>query len=169
MNDAKNTTSDMDLISSLGLAPGDDTVGSSELSNDDKEPATSAPRAERTELKIVGKIATGAGALPAEAPRGGGFGGKRGSKYPFEDLEAPAQNKDGSWAYSFFTITLADVENADDKKLRGAIQAAVAQQNKQAKEANEKTKYVSRTVLDASGAYAGSSVYRVDDTLDAAE
>jgi len=132
------------------------------------ETAEKAKRAPRVEIKI-NKTSTGVGLLPARVAFGGG-GGRQGSKYPFEDLTAPTKNEAGEvTGYSFFDILLSDVENADEKKLQGAIQAAVAQKNKQEKEAGTKTHYVSRTKLDDAGAYIGASVYRVDDTIEDAE
>ena len=163
-----STEQDLDLINSLGLGASEPTEQPAVVEGTepaDEAEAATAP-AKREAIKITGEIKTGLAALlPARAPSGGGFG-KRGSKYPFEDLTAPAKNEAGEvTGYSFFEVRLTDVENADAKKLQSAIQAAVAAQNKQAKEAGEVTKYVSRTIVGEDGAYAGSSVYRVDDTI----
>lgn len=152
-----------ELLNSLGLGDTSVETTSTETTVDAAEPAT-AP-AKRTEIKIVGEIKKSNGLLPARAPSGGGFG-KRESKYPFETLAAPSVDEAGTvTGYDFFEVKLSDVENADAKKLQGAIQAAVAAQNKKAKEDNSGVKYVSRTLLDAAGAYEGSAVYRVDNTI----
>ncbi len=162
---------DMDLINELGLgtataAPAEASAAAGSASAAEPEDAVEAKsRPERSELKIVGEIKTGLGLLPAKQAFGGGGGGKRGSKYPFESLAAPTKNDAGEvTGYSFFEVKMSDVENADEKKLKGAIQAAVAAQNKSAKEAGEVTKYVSRALIE-NGAYVGTAVYRVDDTL----
>lgn len=129
------------------------------------EEAAPVARAERTELKIVGEVAIATGLLPALERNGFGGGGKRGSKYPFEQLVEPTKNEAGEvTGYSNFTVRLDAVENADGKKLKGAIQAAVAQQNKQAKDSGAVERYVTRSVIE-NGEYVGSTVYRVDDTL----
>lgn len=163
--------SDIDLINSLGLGATNEGAANTEteateVTSEAAEAAT-AP-AKRTEIKIVGSIATsGVAALPARAPSGGGFG-ERGSKYPFDDLAAPTKDAEGNVTeYKRFTVLLKDVENADAKKLQAAIQAATAAQNKKHKDAGRTTYFVSRTELDDDGAYIGSSVYRVDDTIDA--
>lgn len=130
--------------------------------------ATATPKAEkqkRVEIKIA-KTSLGVSALLPEQARGGGGFGEREQKYPFKDLVAPAKNEAGDVVgYAFFDVLLADTD-ADAKKLRGAVQAAVAAANKKAKEDGEPQRFVSRTKLDDDGAYIGSSVYRVDDTQD---
>lgn len=124
-----------------------------------------AAAAPRTELKIVGEVAVSGGLLPA-SQRGAGFGGKRGSKYPFEQLEAPVKDANGTVTeYKFFTVRLDQTENADAKKLSGAINAATSAQNKAAKDEGRIERYVTRQVVE-NGEYVGSSVYRVDDTLE---
>ena len=151
------------LLSELGLT--DDAAGAAEAPvdtvADEAEPAT---KTARTEIKVVGSIATGKRkGLPALV-RNGFAGGKRGSKYPFESLVAPVE-VDGEYEYSNFTVKLTDVENADAKKLQGAIQAATAAQNKQAKAEGNGVYYVSRTETGENGEYIGSTVYRVDQTI----
>lgn len=156
-----------ELLSALGLGDVAGEVATSDTASEtvaDTAEAATTP-VKRTEIKIVGEIKKSNGLLPARAPSGGGFG-KRESKYPFETLSAPSVDEAGSvTGYDFFEVKLSDVENADAKKLQGAIQAAVAAQNKKAKEENSGVKYVSRTLLDAAGAYEGSAVYRVDGTI----
>ena len=153
------------LLSELGLT--DDAAGAAEAPAetvaDEAEPAT---KTARTEIKVVGAIATGKRkGLPALV-RNGFAGGKRGSKYPFEELAAPVgPDADGEYEYASFTVNLTDVENADAKKLQGAIQAATAAQNKQAKAEGNGVYYVSRTETGENGEYIGSTVYRVDQTI----
>lgn len=159
--------SDMDLINSLGLGTTEtETPVATETTEVTEAPEAATAPAKRTEIKIVGTIVKATGLLPARAPSGGGFG-KKGSKYPFETLAAPTKDEAGAvTGYDYFEVKLTDVENADAKKLQGAIQAATAAANKTAKEDGSTVKYVSRTILDDEGAYVGSSVYRVDDTLE---
>lgn len=154
---------DENLLAELGLSTeGTATEATTETTGE--AVAEKATRAPRVEIKI-NKTSVGLGLLPARVAFGGG-GGPRGSKYPFADLVAPAKDEAGNvTGYAFFDILLTDVENADEKKLQGAIQAAVAQQNKQNKADGSIVRYVSRTKLDESNAYVGSSVYRVDDTV----
>lgn len=169
---------DNDLISSLGLgaetstetaAPAaaetaGETVG--EVAEGEGEGATEG-RAKRSEIKITQPIVKKQAALLPSKAVGGGFGGKRGSKYPFETLDAPTKDAEGTvTGYDYFEVLLKDVENADQKKLQAAIQAATANANKAAKEANEPQRFVSRTVLGENEEYVGSAVYRVDDTID---
>jgi len=176
-------TTDEALLAELGLGTTETTttapvVGSEPTAAENVADATAevadtaekAKRAPRVEIKINKPLTIGAGLLPARVAFGGG-GGRSGSKYPFADLVAPTVAEDGKTVtgYAFFDILLSDVENADEKKLQGVIQAAVAQQNKQEKEAGTKVHYVSRTKLDDKNAYIGSSVYRVDDTIEDAE
>lgn len=158
--------SDLDLLNDLGLTSDETAASAAEGTAGDAEAATKT--SQRTELKITGDVAvTKRKGLPALARNGVG-GGKRGSKYPFESLEAPVgPDADGEYEYSSFTVKLADVENADAKKLQGAIQAATAAQNKAAKEAGSSVYYVSRTETGDNGEYIGATVYRVDGTLDA--
>lgn len=160
--------SDNDLIASLGLGEtAAETAATNSVEAEGADTAgADAARAPRTEIK-VNAISKGKGALPAQAPRGG-FGEKRGSKYPFEDLGAPEKDGEGNWVYDYFEVKLSDTENADAKKLQSAVQAATAQQNKAHKDDKSKPYYVSRTIVE-DGAYVGSAVYRVDTTLDAAE
>ena len=145
------------------------TAPAAEVDANTGEAVTSADaaKAPRTELKIVGEVAISGGLLPA-SQRGAGFGGKRGSKYPFEDLDAPVKNEAGEVTeYKFFTVNLTDCEEGTPaEKLKGAINAATAQQNKVAKAENRVERYVTRQVVE-NGEYVGSSVYRVDDTLEA--
>lgn len=154
------------LLSELGLtddAAGAETAAEPDAAGDEAEAAT---KTARTEIKVVGSIATGKRkGLPALV-RNGFAGGKRGSKYPFESLVAPiGPDADGDYEYDFFTVNLTDVENADAKKLQGAIQAATAAQNKQAKAEGNGVYYVSRTETGENGEYIGSTVYRVDQTI----
>ncbi|QOE32073.1 hypothetical protein CPT_Palo_014 [Rhizobium phage Palo] len=154
--------SDLDLLNDLGLTS--DATDGAPVEGDVVEgvEAEAATRAKRTEIKIVGTIAKQSGLLPARAPSGGGFG-ERGSKYPFETLAAPTVDAEGNpTAFDFFEVKLTDVENADAKKLQGAIQAAVAAQNKTNKTEGNGIKYVSRTVLGEDGSYVGAAVYRTD-------
>jgi hypothetical protein len=164
-----NGTNENELLSSLGLdTTAAETAAANEVAPEAAHEAAveGAEKAVREAIKITGTIAVASGELPAEAPRGGFATGERGSKYPFADLVAPVKNEEtGKFAYSFFEVKLTDVENADAKKLQGAIQAAVAAQNKKHKEKGEVVKYVSRTLLDAQEAYVGSAVYRVDATI----
>lgn len=158
---------DAELLANLGLTEDNSATEATTVDTaapaDEAEPKT---KATRTEIKITGEIATTVRkGLPPQARNGFG-GGKRGSKYPFESLVAPVE-VDGEYEYSNFTVKLTDVENADAKKLQGAIQAAVAAQNKQAKEAGSEVYYVSRTETGDNGEYVGSTVYRVDQTLGA--
>lgn len=159
MNDIVN---DDALLAELGLTG--DTAPTETATATTAEPKE---RAKRSEIKIVGKIASGISALlPAQERNGGGFG-ERERKYPFDDLVAPTKDVDGNvTGFAYFEVLLADVENADAKKLRGAIQAAVAASNKSAKEKGTPERFVSRTKLDDDKAYIGSVVYRVDDTQD---
>lgn len=155
------------LLSELGLtddASGAETAAETEALHGDE--AEAATKTARTEIKVVGSIATGKRkGLPALV-RNGFAGGKRGSKYPFESLVAPiGPDADGDYEYDFFTVNLTDVENADAKKLQGAIQAATAAQNKQAKAEGNGVYYVSRTETGENGEYVGSTVYRVDQTI----
>lgn len=159
-----SNTSDIDLINELGLGSSASTEAPAEtVEATEAEPAGRAPR---SEIKIVNKPQVAVGLLPARVAFGGGNTGKRGSKYPFEELTEPQKDAEGNVVgYSFFEVKLADVENADAKKLQAAVQAAVAAQNKQAKAAGEGVKYVSRTLLGEQNEYVGTAVYRVDDTL----
>ncbi len=156
------------LLSELGLtddAAGADTAADPTAAEAGDE-AEAATKTTRTEIKVVGAIATGKRkGLPALV-RNGFAGGKRGSKYPFEELAAPVgPDADGEYEYASFTVNLTDVENADAKKLQGAIQAATAAQNKQAKAEGNGVYYVSRTETGENGEYIGSTVYRVDQTI----
>lgn len=170
------TTSDNDLISSLGLgdtasttdtATVDATGEVADTTVDGDETEAGEGRAKRSEIKLVQPIVKKQAALLPSKAVGGGFGGKRGSKYPFETLDAPTKNDAGEvTGYDYFEVLLKDVENADQKKLQAAIQAATANANKAAKEANEAQRFVSRTVLGENEEYVGSAVYRVDDTID---
>lgn len=173
-------STDADILAGLGLT--DDTaetqtvtageVGSVEAVlgtiGDEAEAATKAPR---TEIKITGDIAQKVRkGLPQLERKGFGGGGKTGSKYPFADLAAPiGPDADGEYEYASFTVLLTDVENADANKLRGAIQAATAAQNKQAKADGSGLYFKSFSELGDNGEYIGSSVYRVDGTADKAE
>ncbi|QIG68410.1 hypothetical protein EVB62_008 [Rhizobium phage RHph_TM33] len=155
--------SDLDLINQLGLGTETVTETAAEVAADAEAATTS--RAPRTEIKITGTIAKSSGRLPARATNGGGFGDRE-SKYPFESLAAPvlATDEEGEyWSFDFFEVKLSDVENADAKKLQGAIQAAAAAQNKKNREEGTGIKYVTRTVLGENEEYVGSAVYRVDD------
>lgn len=156
-----------DLIASLGLsaasAPAD--VTAAQDAADDAEVATK-PTERKPALKIdAAQIVKGRGRLPA-LRRGGGGGGNKGSKYPFDELAAPTEATDEEGTYfefDNFEIRLAAVENADEARLRSALTAAVATQNKKEKEANSGKRFVTRSLLDDAGAYAGVAVYRVDD------
>ncbi len=161
--------SDLDILAGLGLtddattetAAAAETV--TETVADEAEAATKAPR---TEIKITGDIAQKVRkGLPQLERKGFGGGGKTGSKYPFADLAAPiGPDADGEYEYASFTVLLSDVENADANKLRGAIQAATAAQNKQAKAEGTGLYFKSFSELGDNGEYIGSSVYRVDGT-----
>lgn len=150
------------LLAELGLTGDDAGAAGTETAT------VAAPKAEkqkRVEIKIA-KTSLGVSALLPEQARGGGGFGEREQKYPFKELVAPAKDAEGNvTGYAFFDVLLADTD-ADAKKLRGAVQAAVAAANKKAKEDGEPQRFVSRTKLDDDGAYIGSSVYRVDDTQD---
>lgn len=152
---------DLDLINSLGLGAVEGTEATAETAEVAADVEAATAPAKRTEVKIVGTIAKKTGLLPAKVAFGGG-GGRSGSKYPFETLNAPTVENGEVVGYDFFEVRLTDVENADAKKLQGAIQAAVAAQNKKAKEDGEATYFVSRSVVEE-GAYVGSAVYRTDD------
>lgn len=151
------------LLAELGLTGNAETTATETAGA-----ATATPKAEkqkRVEIKIA-TVSTGVAALLPDQARGGGGFGEREQKYPFKELAAPAKDEAGNvTGYAFFEVLLADTD-ADAKKLRGAVQAAVAAANKKAKEDNEPQRFVSRTKLDADGAYVGSQVYRVDDTQD---
>lgn len=154
-------SSDDALLSALGLAGGEETPAEPTEAETPSE-AEAATKAPRTELKITGEIATQKRrGLPVLERSGFGGGGKRGSKYPFEGLAAPEADGD-DFLYDSFTVKLTDVENADAAKLRGAIQAAVAAQNKQTKEDGSNVYYISRTETGENGEYVGSTVYRTD-------
>lgn len=163
-------SNDANLLAELGLAGDNAAAETTAATTEAAAPVVTEgtqeaeKRAPRVEVK-VNNSTLGVGLLPPRAALGGAQG-ERGSKYPFASLNEPTKDADGNvTGYSFFTINLTDVENADEKKLSSAIQAAVAAQNKKHKEKGETTKYVSRTNVDDKGAYTGSSVYRVDDTI----
>lgn len=162
------------LLAGLGLgdaAPTEGAEASQEAPAEETVAADVATKPKRTEIKIVGEIKKARGLLPPKAiPTG--FGGKTGSKYPFETLGAP-EVADGTdpevpagtiLGYDYFEVFLKDVENADAKKLQGAIQAATSTQNSDDDNKAKGVKYVSRTLVDDDGAYIGSAVYRTDGT-----
>lgn len=159
-----------DILDELGLGGGDTSVAepAGEKSNAAGGAAPAAAPADGGEKTVrksitVNSTSTGVGALPAQV-RGFGGGGERGSKYPFKELTAPVDNGEGGFNYSFFTVKIADTD-ADEKSLKSAVQSAVAAQNKSAKEDGSDVRYVTRTIVE-NGAYIGSSVYRVDATLE---
>lgn len=84
-----------------------------------------------------------------------------GSKYKFDALAAP-QTKDGKTRYAQFTVKLQPGVEAD--KLRRSVQSATTQANRQGK--NEGKYFVSRSVNDASGNFAGMQVIRTDQRPD---
>lgn len=144
--------SDLDL-SALGLSA---DAGSAVVETAvAAEAASEASRAPRTEIKVNATKRARIAAVP-EQERSGFGGGKRGSKYPFESLEAP-----DATGFDSFEVLLADTENADAKKLQGAIQAAVAKQNKDAKAEGLATYFVSRSIVE-DGEYKGALVVRTD-------
>lgn len=170
-------STDADILAGLGLTDdGAETqtisagdIGSVEaVIGDEVEAATKAPR---TEIKITGEIAQKVRkGLPQLERKGFGGGGKTGSKYPFADLAAPVgPDADGDYEYASFVVLLTDVENANADKLRGAIQAATAAQNKAAKADGTGLYFKSFSVLGDNGEYIGSEVFRVDATTDKAE
>lgn len=170
-------STDADILAGLGLV--DDgteaqTVTASDVGSVEAvigEEAEAATKATRTEIKITGDIAQKVRkGLPQLERKGFGGGGKTGSKYPFADLVAPVgPDADGEYEYASFVVLLTDVENADANKLRGAIQAATAAQNKAAKAENTGLYFKSFSVLGANDEYIGSEVFRVDGTTDKAE
>lgn len=84
-----------------------------------------------------------------------------GSKYKFDQLAAP-QQKDGKTLYAHFTVKL--LEGVDADKLRRSVQSATTQANKQGK--NEGKYFVSRSVNDKAGKFAGMQVIRTDQRPD---
>lgn len=173
-------STDADILAGLGLT--DDgseaqTVSASDAGSVEAvlgtvgEEAEAATKAPRTEIKITGDIAQKVRkGLPQLERKGFGGGGKTGSKYPFADLVAPVgPDADGEYEYASFVVLLTDVENADANKLRGAIQAATAAQNKAAKAENTGLYFKSFSVLGTNDEYIGSEVFRVDATTDKSE
>lgn len=161
-------TTDNDLINSLGLGLGAtaETTAAPSTEASTALAEETVDRAKRTEIKIAKPIVKKQAALLPVRTFGAGGGGKRGSKYPFDTLEAPTKDEAGNvTGYDYFEVLLDNVENADQKKLQTAVTAAVANANKAAKAEYSIARFVSRTVLGENEEYVGTAVYRVDDTI----
>lgn len=157
------------LLATLGLtedtADAASTPTPAETVSEVSEEAEAPTKAPRTEIKITGEIASGVRkGLPVLVRTGFGGGGKKGSKYPFESLAAPVgPDAEGLYDFANFMVLLSDVENADPKKLQGALQAATAAQNKTAKDEGTTVRFQSFSVLGDNEEYIGTQVFRVDD------
>lgn len=92
-------------------------------------------------------------------------GGKGGSKYEFEKLQAPVAKEDGSgFKYAMFVAKLANPED-DVDALKRSVQSANTAENKQHKDAGTPNRYITRQHI-VGGEFIGIAVYRVDGTLD---
>lgn len=164
-NDAANA------LASLGLDLGsnDTTVNTALTAATDGVEITSITTAQADEAQTEAQTAADEAAfevgetedlfidyVPALERRGGG-GGR--SRYNFTELVAPSVDAAGKPKIAGKLIKFAE---GDDKKFRRSVQSAVTAANKRAKESNEPTYFVTRSV-DRDGKFVGIAVYRTDD------
>lgn len=98
--------------------------------------------------------------LPPLERKGFGGGGRQGSKYPFEKLNAPTGEGDQR-RYTSFTIRVPEGE--DYERVRRSVQSAATNANSQAKTAGLPNYYVTRQFNNDKGEAVGIRVFRTDE------
>lgn len=169
MANENDPIADLGLDEALGADTATGTVDTADAAAASVNPPEAAETGEPGKVKRqhvnVGELEFGSMDILPEIKRGGGGGGKRESKYKFDELAAPVAKEDGSgFTYAFFTAKVQD--GVDPEALRRSVQSATTAENKTQKDAGSKTRFITRSAIK-DGELVGYHVIRVDDTVKA--